>query len=94
VIHTDFERGFIRAQTIAFEDFISTRASRRQGRRQDARRRQGIRRQGRRRAELPVQRLIRTSHFRRLHMLARITEIDAGPVDTAFSFQLVACNDI
>jgi ribosome-binding ATPase YchF (GTP1/OBG family) len=22
VIHTDFERGFIRAQTIAFEDFI------------------------------------------------------------------------
>ena len=23
VIHTDFERGFIRAQTIAFEDFIT-----------------------------------------------------------------------
>jgi len=23
VIHTDFERGFIRAQTIAFEDFLS-----------------------------------------------------------------------
>ena len=23
VIHTDFERGFIRAQTIAFDDFIS-----------------------------------------------------------------------
>ena len=23
VIHTDFERGFIRAQTIAFEDFIA-----------------------------------------------------------------------
>ena len=22
MIHTDFERGFIRAQTIAFEDFI------------------------------------------------------------------------
>jgi ribosome-binding ATPase YchF (GTP1/OBG family) len=28
VIHTDFERGFIRAQTIAFDDFIPTRASR------------------------------------------------------------------
>jgi ribosome-binding ATPase YchF (GTP1/OBG family) len=27
VIHTDFERGFIRAQTIAFDDFISTRAN-------------------------------------------------------------------
>ncbi|HNT38543.1 MAG TPA: DUF933 domain-containing protein, partial [Rubrivivax sp.] len=23
VIHTDFERGFIRAQTIAFDDFIA-----------------------------------------------------------------------
>jgi ribosome-binding ATPase YchF (GTP1/OBG family) len=23
VIHTDFERGFIRAQTIAFDDFIN-----------------------------------------------------------------------
>ena len=23
MIHTDFERGFIRAQTIAFDDFIS-----------------------------------------------------------------------
>ncbi|MGZ5196185.1 MAG: DUF933 domain-containing protein, partial [Ramlibacter sp.] len=23
VIHTDFERGFIRAQTIAYDDFIS-----------------------------------------------------------------------
>jgi ribosome-binding ATPase YchF (GTP1/OBG family) len=29
VIHTDFERGFIRAQTIAYDDFIKpTRASR------------------------------------------------------------------
>jgi len=28
VIHTDFERGFIRAQTIAYEDFIATRANR------------------------------------------------------------------
>ncbi len=28
VIHGDFERGFIRAQTIAFDDFMPTRASR------------------------------------------------------------------
>jgi ribosome-binding ATPase YchF (GTP1/OBG family) len=58
VIHTDFERGFIRAQTIAYDDFIAFKGEQgRQGRRQDARRRQGVRRQGRRRAELPVQRL-------------------------------------
>ncbi len=58
VIHTDFERGFIRAQTIAYDDFIALQGrARRQGSRQDARRRQGIRRQGWRCAELPVQRL-------------------------------------
>ena len=58
VIHTDFERGFIRAQTIAFADFIAhERRAGREGGRADARRRQGIRRQGWRRAELPVQRL-------------------------------------
>jgi GTP-binding protein YchF len=46
VIHTDFERGFIRAQTIAFDDFITYNGEAgRQGSRQDARRRQGIRRQ-------------------------------------------------
>jgi ribosome-binding ATPase YchF (GTP1/OBG family) len=59
VIHTDFERGFIRAQTIAFDDFIACKGeagAKEAG--QDARRRQGIRRQGRRRAELPVQRVI------------------------------------
>jgi ribosome-binding ATPase YchF (GTP1/OBG family) len=28
VIHTDFEKGFIRAEVIAYDDFISTRASR------------------------------------------------------------------
>ncbi len=61
VIHTDFERGFIRAQTIAFDDFIAYKGEAgRQGSRQDARRRQGIRRQGWRRDELPVQRLIQT----------------------------------
>ena len=61
VIHTDFERGFIRAQTIAFDDYIaSTRRAGRQGGREDARRGQGVRRQGWRRDELPVQRLRRT----------------------------------
>ena len=45
VIHGDFERGFIRAQTIAFEDFIACKGEQgRQGCGQDARRRQGLRR--------------------------------------------------
>ena len=39
VIHTDFERGFIRAQTIAYEDFIAYRGE------------QGAREAGRMRAE-------------------------------------------
>ena len=42
VIHTDFERGFIRAQTIAFDDFIAYKGeagAKEAG--QDARRRQG-----------------------------------------------------
>ena len=59
VIHTDFEKGYIRAETIAFDDFIKLGGEgRRQGSRQDAGRRQGIRRQGRRRDALPLQRLI------------------------------------
>ena len=44
VIHTDFERGFIRAQTIAYDDFVRSAATGGQGSRQGARRRQGIRR--------------------------------------------------
>ena len=49
VIHTDFERGFIRAETIAYDDFVAPRRrGRRQGRRQDARRGQGLCRAGRR----------------------------------------------
>ena len=45
VIHTDFERGFIRAQTIAFADFVAhKRRAGRQGCGQDARRGQGVRR--------------------------------------------------
>ena len=43
VIHTDFEKGFIRAQTIAYDDYIAGNGeSRRQGSRQNARRRQGL----------------------------------------------------
>ena len=51
VIHTDFEKGFIRAETIAYDEYV---ALRRRGRcprrRQAAARRQGLRRRGRRRA--------------------------------------------
>jgi ribosome-binding ATPase YchF (GTP1/OBG family) len=60
VIHTDFEKGYIRAQTIAFDDFIAFKGEQGCQRcRQDARRRQGIRRQGWRRDELPVQLVLR-----------------------------------
>ena len=56
VIHTDFERGFIRAQTIAYEDFVGPRRRGAcQGSRQGARRRQGICRAGRRRDAVQVQ---------------------------------------
>ncbi len=45
VIHTDFEKGFIRAQTIAFEDFITVQGrAGREGSRQDACGRQGVHR--------------------------------------------------
>ena len=57
-IHTDFERGFIRAETIAYDDFVDSAARPARGRRQDALGRQGICRPGRRRAAVPVQRLV------------------------------------
>ena len=57
-IHTDFERGFIRAETIAFDDFVACGGETgAQGRRQDARRGQGVCRPGRRRPAVPLQRL-------------------------------------
>ena len=57
-IHTDFERGFIRAETIAYDDFVKLRRrDRRARRRQDALRRQGLCRPGRRRHAVPLQRL-------------------------------------
>ena len=56
VIHTDFERGFIRAQTIAYDDFVALGGEvAGQGSRQGARRRQGICRAGRRRDAVQVQ---------------------------------------
>ncbi len=54
VIHTDFEKGFIRAETIAYDDYVTLNGgSRRPRRRQAAARGQGVRRQGRRRLPLP-----------------------------------------
>ncbi len=45
VIHTDFEKGFIRAETIAYDDYVAVQGrGRRARRRQAAARRQGIRR--------------------------------------------------
>ncbi len=58
VIHTDFERGFIRAQTIAYEDYIQFKGE--QGAKEAGKMRaegQGIRGEGRGCDELPVQRL-------------------------------------
>ena len=58
VIHTDFEKGFIRAETIAYDDYVTPeRRGGRARRRQAPPRRQGLRRQGRRRLPLPLQRL-------------------------------------
>ena len=60
VIHTDFEKGFIRAEVIAYDDFIALQGrARREGGGQDAARGQGVRRPGRRRHALPLQRLSR-----------------------------------
>ena len=58
VIHTDFERGFIRAEVIGYDDYIKCKGEAgREGSRQAAAGRQGIHRQGRRRHALPLQRL-------------------------------------
>ena len=59
VIHTDFEKGFIRAQTIAFDDFIACKGE--QGAKEAGKMRVEGKEyvvQGRRRDELPVQRLM------------------------------------
>ena len=55
VIHTDFEHGFIRAETIAYDDYVALRRrSRRARRRQAPARRQGVRRRRRRRDAFPL----------------------------------------
>ena len=58
VIHTDFEKGFIRAETIAYDDFVALggEAGAKEAGKMRARR-QGVRRQGRRRVALPVRQL-------------------------------------
>ena len=64
VIHSDIARGFIRAETVAFEDLKSAgdyKAARRS--RQGSSRRQGVRRQGRRHLQLPVQRVTAGDRF-------------------------------
>ena len=55
-IHTDFERGFIRAEVIAFDDLIKCGGpwQRRQGEGPAPQRRQGVCHAGRRRGQLPV----------------------------------------
>ena len=62
VIHTDFERGFIRAEVIAYDDYIAGGRGGREGSRQAAPRRQGIHRPRRRRDALPLQRVSSINH--------------------------------
>jgi ribosome-binding ATPase YchF (GTP1/OBG family) len=55
VIHSDFERGFIKAETVAYDDLVKLRFRRRRARKgliPDGR--QGIRRERRRRAAVQV----------------------------------------
>ena len=59
VIHTDFQRGFIKAEIVSYDELIECRLDRRRpGRRQGAYRRQGLRDARRRRRGVPLQRLI------------------------------------
>ena len=65
VIHSDFERGFIKAETVAYDDLVQMRLRRRRAREGPLPHgRQGIRRQGRRRAAVQVQRLNMTGRNR------------------------------
>ena len=57
VIHTDFEKGFIKAEVIWWEDFVKLGSERSAATRASCDRRQGVRRARRRRHALPLQRL-------------------------------------
>ena len=58
VIHTDFQRGFIKAEVVSYDDLVEAGSTgRRPGRRQGPHRRQGLRHAGRRRSRVPLQRL-------------------------------------
>ena len=60
VIHTDFQRGFIKAEIISFDELMDDRLhAQGQGGRQGADGGQGLRHAGRRRGRVQVQRLIR-----------------------------------
>ena len=60
VIHTDFEKGFIRSETIAYDDYVSLQGRSRRARRgQVPARGQGIRRAGRRCPAFPLRELRR-----------------------------------
>jgi GTP-binding protein YchF len=56
VIHTDFQRGFIKAEVIGFDDLVEPARRRPPGRRQGAHGGQGLRHAGRRRRGVPLQR--------------------------------------
>lgn len=63
IIHTDFEKGFIRAEVIKYDDYRHPRRRRTRARcRKDGRRRQGLRRTRRRHHALPLQRLSADAH--------------------------------
>ena len=65
-IHTDFEKGFIRAEVVGYDDFVALRRrERREGGRQVAARGQGVRDARRGRRALPLQRLTRREGLRR-----------------------------
>ena len=59
VIHTDFQRGFIKAEVVSFDDLVAAGSMQRgQGGRQGAHRGQGLRHARRRRGGVPLQRVI------------------------------------
>lgn len=67
-IHSDFERGFIRAEIVAYDDLCARAHERLQGKGPGALRGQGLRDEGRRRDAVPLQRL---SFLKRVRQLFR-----------------------